>query len=94
MAQTSAPHLAARRTAPTQTRFTCTLTKTDEPAWPSHARVTISYAEGASPPRIHVTPWPPLTASPVPALTGPTPKASTNGNARPSSWPKSEANFG
>ena len=48
MAQTSAPHLAARRTAPTQTRFTCTLTKTDEPAWPSHARVTISYAEGAS----------------------------------------------
>jgi len=31
-----------------QTRFTCTLTKTDEPACQSYARVTIVDDEGAS----------------------------------------------
>ena len=32
----------------TQTRFTCTLTKADEPTCQSYARVTIVDAEGAS----------------------------------------------
>ncbi len=32
----------------TQTRFTCTLTRTDEPPCQSYARVTIIDAEGAS----------------------------------------------
>ena len=32
----------------TQTRFTCTLTKADEPACQSYARVTIIDAEGTS----------------------------------------------
>ncbi len=32
----------------TQTRFTCTLTKADEPPCQSYARVTIIDAEGAS----------------------------------------------
>jgi len=32
----------------TQTRFTCTLTMTDEPSCQSYARVTIIDAEGAS----------------------------------------------
>jgi hypothetical protein len=32
----------------TQTRFTCTLTKADEPSCQSYARVTIVDAEGAS----------------------------------------------
>jgi hypothetical protein len=31
-----------------QTRFTCTLTRADEPACPSYARVTIMDSEGAS----------------------------------------------
>ena len=31
-----------------QTRFTCTLTRADEPSCPSYARVTIMDAEGAS----------------------------------------------
>ena len=31
-----------------QTRFTCTLTRADEPACPSYARVTITDSEGAS----------------------------------------------
>jgi hypothetical protein len=31
-----------------QTRFTCTLTKTDESACTSYARVTITGAEGAT----------------------------------------------
>ena len=30
-----------------QTRFTCTLTRADEPACQSHARVTIADSEGA-----------------------------------------------
>ena len=36
----------------TQTRFTCTLTRADEPACQSYARVTIADAEGASSPRL------------------------------------------
>jgi hypothetical protein len=32
----------------TQTRFTCTLTRADEPSCPSYARVTIVDSEGAS----------------------------------------------
>ena len=32
----------------TQTRFTCTLTQADEPAYPSYARVTIMDAGGDS----------------------------------------------
>jgi hypothetical protein len=75
----------------TQTRFTCTLTQADEPACQSYARVTIVDSEGATArgcPRHAVAP---STASPAPALTGPTPRASTSGSVRPWSWPKNEA---
>lgn len=66
-----------------QTRFTCTLTQADEPVCQSCARMTIMDSEGLQPVAVLVTLWPPWTASLVPALTGPTPKASTSGNARP-----------
>ena len=36
----------------TQTRFTCTLTRADEPACQSYARVTIVDAEGGQRPRV------------------------------------------
>ncbi len=76
----------------TQTRFTCTLTRADEPACQSYARVTIVDSEGTSSPRrVLVTQWLPSTAPLAPALTGPTPRASTSGSARPWSWPKNEA---
>jgi hypothetical protein len=75
----------------TPTRFTCTLTCADESACQSYARVTIVDAEGVTArggPRHAVAA---SIASPAPASTGPTPRASTSGSARPWSWPKSEA---
>lgn len=53
-----------------QTRFTCTLTKTDEPACQSYARVTIVDAEGPAPGPAPGTPWQPSTALSAPTLTG------------------------
>ena len=45
-----------------------------------------------APAPVPATPSQRSTASPALTLTGPTPKASTSGNARPWSWPKNEAN--
>jgi hypothetical protein len=75
----------------TQTRFTCTLTQADEPVCQSNARATIIDAQGTAAGHVLATLWPPSTAPPAPGLTGPTPRAPTSGNARPWSWPKSEA---
>jgi len=44
----STPQPAARRPDMAQTRFTCTLTRADEPACQSCTRVTIVDSEGAS----------------------------------------------
>jgi hypothetical protein len=56
----------------------------------SYAWVTTVDTEGPAPARLLATPWPPSTASPAPTLTGPTPRASVSGNARPLNWPKNE----
>jgi hypothetical protein len=75
-----------------QTRFTCTLTKADEPACQSYARVTIvDTMTGIAPGHVLATVSPRSTASLALTWAGPTPKASTSGSARPLSWPKNEA---
>ena len=67
----------------TQTRFTCNLTKADEPhASPTHESPSWT-PKGPQPAAVLVTPWPPLMALLAPVLTGPTPTGSTNGSARP-----------
>jgi hypothetical protein len=58
-----------------QTRFTCTLTRADEPACQSYARVTITDSEGATARGCPGTRSPRSTASPAPTWTGPTPRA-------------------
>jgi len=75
----------------TQTRYTYTLARADQLTCQSYARVTIVDSEGAGARDVLVTLWPPSTASPAPTLTGPTPRASTSGNARRWNWPKNEA---
>jgi hypothetical protein len=75
----------------TQTRFTCTLTKADEPPCQSYARVTIIDAEGATArgcPRHAVAA---LNGTTSARVDWPTPKASTSRNAKPWNWPKDEA---
>ena len=68
-----------------QTRFTCILTRADEPSCQSYARVTIVDAEAGEPAPAHVlaTPSPRSTELPAPTSTGPTPRASMNGSAKP-----------
>ena len=62
----------------TQTRFTCTLTKADEPSCQSCARVTITDSGEATAADVLVTLSPRSTASLVLMLIGPIPKASTS----------------
>jgi hypothetical protein len=70
-----------------QTRFTCSLTRADEPTCRSYARVTIVDSEGATARGCLVTLSPCSTASPALMLTGPIPRASTSGSARHLSCP-------
>lgn len=76
----------------TQTHFTCTLTRADEPRLPV-LRTSDDHRlpRGQRPGMPPATLWTPSTVSPAAALTGPTPRASTSGNAQPWSWRKSEA---
>jgi len=73
------------------TRFTCTLTKADEPGVsPTHASRSWTLRV---PPAVGVLGTGSLhsTASAAPGLTAPTPEGSTSGNGWPWSWPKNEA---
>jgi len=58
-----------------QTRFTCTLTRADEPGCKSYARVTIMDSEGAAARGCPGTPSPRSTVSPAPMWTGSTPRS-------------------
>jgi hypothetical protein len=74
------------------TRFTCTLTKADEPACQSYARVTIVDAEGT-----RARGCPRHVVAALNALVGahvdwPDSRVSMSGNARPLSWLRNEAN--
>ena len=68
-----------------QTRFTCTLTRADEPACQSYARVTIMDSGGCQPQLagVRVMLSPRSMASLAPRWIGATPRASTNGSVRP-----------
>jgi hypothetical protein len=66
----------------TQTRFTCTLTRADEPACQSYARSRSWTPKGLQPAAVLVMLSPRSTASSAPTSAGPTPRASASGERK------------
>jgi hypothetical protein len=65
-----------------QTRFTCTLTRADEPAFQSYARPQSWTPKEPAPAHVPAMPSQHPTALPAPASTEPTPKALNEGERK------------